>query len=811
MEIPLRYRISGFFFLFALAGRAEAGSPPLTPQIHGAAVLTPVVEKYGKFEAGISLTAAFTNPYDYEQVSLRGAFISPSGAVKEVDGFYMQDYILNETTGNLTPSGAGEFRLRFAPDETGVWRFTATVTDATGTASSEEILFQCTEITSSANHGFLRTGQSNYLRFDDGSPYIAIGENMAWQNNNAYLNYKSWLGSLSGNGGNFIRLWHAHWGLGIEWSNGNGFQGLRRYKQTNCYYQDWLFDYCAENGVYIMLALQHHGPVSTQVNPNWNESPYNLANGGPCHNTLQFFTNEEARAHTKNRYRYILARWGYARSILCWELFNEVHWTDDFQANKDLVAAWHFEMAAFLKSIDPNSHIITTSYGDDFTDENVWSHPDFGFTQTHIYINTPNIERALAHGNRAFLGEFDKPTLNGEFGLGGTASLANQDPDGIHLHNCLWGGLFSGALGAAMTWWWDNYVHPRDLYFHFSGISLIAGEIPFHSQFLSPAPAYVTGAPGDLVLTPSLGWGGIGEDEIAIGENGQVLPEGAALGQFLYGSQWNTQYRSPPTFNVNYPVSGAFTVNTGPEAGANPRIAIWLDGNLLLNQPAAPNSSYAISLPPGQHSIKVDNTGTDWITIASYVFEGIGSQVDAYLLVSESKTMAAGWALNNYYNHSYVISHGPPEPAPPSTAVLQGFQDGQYAVRWYNPLTGSLYGGAQAVAAAGALEIPLPPFLWDVAFVVDDSPVAVEDVRRNLEFGVYPNPARAGEPVRLDWPGNESFSGRVALLAMDGREVRAFDSSNGPFSLPDGLPEGLYWVKLESGGRTGMQPLVLSR
>lgn len=41
---------------------------------------------------------------------------------------------------------------------------------------------------------------------------------MAWQNNNAYLNYKSWLEMLIENGGNFFRLWHAHWGLGIEWS-----------------------------------------------------------------------------------------------------------------------------------------------------------------------------------------------------------------------------------------------------------------------------------------------------------------------------------------------------------------------------------------------------------------------------------------------------------------------------------------------------------------------------------------------------------------------------------------------------------------
>ena len=418
-----------------------AGSPPPPPVINDVEVMTASVEQYGKFEAGIDLTATYSNPYDYDEITVSVAFVSPNGAMKTVDGFFMQDYNLITANGNLNPTGIEEFRVRFSPDEVGTWSFTVTVTDATGTITSDGFTFECINISTPVNHGFVRTGQTNYLNFDDGNQYIAIGENIAWQNNNAYLNYKAWLDGLIENGGNFFRLWHAHWGLGIEWENGNGFQGLRHYKQSNSFYQDWLFDFCAENGIYVMLALQHHGPVSTNVNPNWNDSPYNVANGGPCQSTIEFFTNTEARAHTKNRYRYIVARWGYTRSILCWELFNEVHWTDNFQTNKNLVADWHFEMAEYLKTIDPNNHIVTTSYGDDLTDENVWAHPDFDLTQTHIYINTPNIERALAHGNHNYLSAFGKPTLNGEFGLGGSANLANADPDGIHIHNSLWGRL----------------------------------------------------------------------------------------------------------------------------------------------------------------------------------------------------------------------------------------------------------------------------------------------------------------------------------------------------------------------------------
>ena len=72
-----------------------------------------------------------------------------------------------------------------------------------------------------------------------------LRENMAWQNNNAFFDYRSWLSALDDHGGNFIRLWHAHWGLGIEWKEGwDNFEGLGRYQERNMAYQDWLFEFC---------------------------------------------------------------------------------------------------------------------------------------------------------------------------------------------------------------------------------------------------------------------------------------------------------------------------------------------------------------------------------------------------------------------------------------------------------------------------------------------------------------------------------------------------------------------------------------
>src|SRR5690606_39085121 len=122
----LLFPLSLFFLLFPSSG-AEAGGPLPPPDIHEVSVLTPSVEQYGKFEATISLSATFTNPYDYSQVAVRGTFTSPSGAEKAVDGFFMQDYTLNSITGSLASAGPGGFRLRFSPDEAGTWSFVVSV------------------------------------------------------------------------------------------------------------------------------------------------------------------------------------------------------------------------------------------------------------------------------------------------------------------------------------------------------------------------------------------------------------------------------------------------------------------------------------------------------------------------------------------------------------------------------------------------------------------------------------------------------------------------------------------------------------
>ncbi|MFZ1560556.1 MAG: DUF5060 domain-containing protein, partial [Saprospiraceae bacterium] len=128
--------------------------------------------KYQKVEWTIQITSLpIVNPYDYDEINIKTTLVSPSGKEKVIDGFFMQDFNLNETNGNLTPINQGVFKIRFSPDEIGTWNYTIRVDSKYGSDQLAPASFTCTD---SANKGFIRVSPANYLHYDDGSQYIPI-------------------------------------------------------------------------------------------------------------------------------------------------------------------------------------------------------------------------------------------------------------------------------------------------------------------------------------------------------------------------------------------------------------------------------------------------------------------------------------------------------------------------------------------------------------------------------------------------------------------------------------------------------------
>ncbi len=439
------------------------------------------IEQYDKFELILQLDADFDNPYDPDDIRVDATFTSPSGADVIVPAFYYRefDYTLDETGQALGWLEAFTWRVRFTPTELGEWQFNVTAQTATDSVTTETLTFIAVP---SERKGFVRVSpdSSDYLAFDDGTFYFPIGMNMAWYTDGRMADYRDWLDALQSAGGNFIRVWLIHYSFGFEWlDTGLGTYGGR---QDRMYELDRLVEMLEERDMYMMLTLLTHTAYSLDVDSQWGQNPYNIANGGMLERPADFATNPEAQRLWRMQLRYTVARWGYSPHIMAWEWWNEVNWTE--LANPDLLVPWIQENGQFLRDLDPYDRLITHS-GSTILDAGVWNQPTLDLVQDHIYYVNDWVEE-LSAVLSAWQLAYDKPFLLGEFGY---VDPPEFDPLGIRLHNGLWTAPMSGTLGTGMFWWWDSYIYPDDHYQHFKGISAFFADedLTQHQWFVTPA------------------------------------------------------------------------------------------------------------------------------------------------------------------------------------------------------------------------------------------------------------------------------------------------------------------------------------
>jgi hypothetical protein len=200
--------------------------------------------------------------------------------------------------------------------------------------------------------------------------------------------------------------------------------------------------------------------------------------GGDVRTDRAFFTEDAPKARYRNYLRYIVARWGYSPAIGMWEFFNEI---DNIQFRNDKapipaseIVAWHAEMAAYLKSIDPFGHIVTTSISHRDL-EGLNSVKDMDINQKHIYRATSSIPGTIVRYEKAF----GKPYVIGEFSYEWDWSKNfddfAEDMD-IDFKRGLWYGLFSPTPVTPMSWWWE-YFENRGLVPYFRNIRTVSDRM----------------------------------------------------------------------------------------------------------------------------------------------------------------------------------------------------------------------------------------------------------------------------------------------------------------------------------------------
>ncbi len=407
------------------------------------------LDLFETLELSVDLEATYQDYFDRSQVALSASFLSPSGKRREVMGFV---YDLDEAEARPL------WRIRFTPDEAGIWRYDVTVTDAGGSTTSETYQFLCRE--RARGHGFVRISRRDprYFEFSDGAFYYPIGQNVCWATDFAHF-----LDRIAGYGGNYVRVWLCPWSLQLEVPSQPGKYDLAVAKAV-----DDLLEQCRERGIMVQLVLRYHGMQSD----SWDKNPYNSANGGPCQWPGDFFTLPEAKNLHKRFLDYVVARWGHSTALLAWELWNEA---DLAKADResDLVA-WHREMAEYLKKIDPYPHLVTTSVSNPNRNRELFELPEIDFVPAHFYARDV-VERV--HDAWLRYRDLRKPVFIGEFSAGHKPIDDQADTMGAHLHAGLWLAFLTPMAGNAMPWWWDTFIEKNNLYHHWAALVKFAEGI----------------------------------------------------------------------------------------------------------------------------------------------------------------------------------------------------------------------------------------------------------------------------------------------------------------------------------------------
>lgn len=462
----------------------------------------------------------YANNYDSDIVKVDAFFTSPSGITYTVPGFYYIDYVkqpdfdcgLDLPCESLAVAKWQPYNwvVRFTPNETGNWVYEVVVKDKNGTqvlTNSQKNTFNCKH---SDKTGFISKRNNRYLQKGN-QPIFLVGTNACWYGRDVFSkpianelgtnDYIRYFDILEESKANFTKVWINHSAgislTGREWTT-NKVHGFDDYNQKDAWQLDRIFELAEQRNIYIILCMfQQNALVNSYGVKNWGENnAFNRAVNSECDYTInspfEFFSDSNARKLTKDLFRYMIARWGYATNLVAWKIFTEIEQVENIWRKSKVtppkdylenVFNWHSDMAAYIRSIDAFSHMITTSSPNKYSNggkEYPGVFYDMDLTISHDYkgVNTLDdikiFEKHLLTRANNYMNEKglqDKPYMSQEWGVTPGKELTEIDPVGYAFHNCLWSSAMSGAFGSVLSWEWDTYLLKKNLFIRLKPVS----------------------------------------------------------------------------------------------------------------------------------------------------------------------------------------------------------------------------------------------------------------------------------------------------------------------------------------------------
>jgi hypothetical protein len=736
---------------------------------------------YPKIEASFTLNTVVSDPFDYSN-DLRVLIVQPDASTVSLPAFF---------------DGGTTWRVRHTPTMSGVYSVSNISLNGSAVSFSNLQPASWTVTGFPTSPGFVRVDPADPLRFvtSNGRRYFPVGEDLAWSSPSSdILNIIPKMGAAHEN---WARIWMTHFydngttfGLNLDWPKVNNTFG--QLSLTNAGHWDAIIAAAEHAGVHVQVTLQHHGQYSStngsDTDPNWEQNPYNVANGGFLAHATNFFTDPMAMELTKRKLRYIVARWGYSTSVMGWELFNEVQFTDAAYAGQwTNIESWHNTMATFLRSQDYYRHLITSS--SDLT-EPIWDETDY--YQHHDYPSdlisgiqgAPTISASQRAG----------PDYSGECGIDFTPHVGLSPP--------LWAGIMAAQSADAMPWYWDT-IDPNNDYFLLQAAAdfVTASGIADEDVLAQSTPATTGGGLGPLIFAFSGGFDAATEEVFTVGDE---APAGAATAPpYLQGDYHLSYTPTGYTFNVNYTQAGTFSVQILDIAQSGAGLQISLDGTVVTNisfpataSDTSTNFTASIAVPAGQHSINLFNPGLDWVLLGKITLNPYVPSLSAYAI--STNNWQAVWVWNNTN-----IFSATPGPAVSGAVAVAGLSPGTYAGTWWDTFGAGAVSNFTFTVSSGNTPVLLgtPPVLRSMALYIG-IPARAAIVPPNLTQTVYSNSAPFILPLSITNSGGLPLSYAVtftnalpAWLSISSTNGTVSKSGTVTLSLafnPAGLAAGTY-------------------
>ncbi|HOF39308.1 MAG TPA: hypothetical protein PLD73_04485 [Candidatus Hydrogenedentes bacterium] len=696
---------------------------------------------FGRITLDIALEARYSNPFRSEEIRVDVAVEPESGERFTVPAFLYQPFErrLEDTdkgpAERLQPAGEPRWQARLAFSEPGRHALQVTAIDRSGRVESGPI---SVNIAPADVAGMARRHPQDHCYFvtDRGETLYLIGANVCWAGRRGTFDYDDWLAKYAEANCNFIRVW-----LSPPWTTfamntlESGYDGIAL---GNAWRLDYVLEQSERLGLRMMLCIDSFNILrSTEVLYGlWEDTPYIQANGGPLVRSEDYFTEPAMLAAYRDRLRYLVARYGYSTSVFAWEFWNEVDIIDTYRS--ETVAAWHADMARFLRVLDPWKHLITTSHARPYGDPAVDGLPELDFVQTHHY-EAKDMARDFGLDIAQKSAAADRPHFHGEFGIDHRGRARDLDPTGVHIHNGAFSSVGQLQAGIPLTWWWDAYVHPQNLYPIYGAFYRWIEGFDFVQQHVRPLEAEILDIatsdlriPGDsLVQTEAASWDPAPWNQpatVRISREGDLQSD-LTVSRLQHGVRNHPDLHNPITFEVDAPEDTTFGVLVeGVSGHGGAALRIDVDGETVLSEEFADtdegtetlyvyDGTYRVPVSAGRHRIVVENPGIDWF-YAAYEIPWLRAAPALRALGVAGDSQALVWLQHRAHTWSNVAAGDFAEsPVSGARALLRGLAEGTWRAEQWDTRTGRAEASEMhRVGDSGQLELALPPIARDMAF-----------------------------------------------------------------------------------------------